>query len=76
MVLYGNFNSKVYMMPQRDVALQIEVPERVRTSLRVRAAQDGETIRMCVLRALRAYGIDVDEEDLVDRRGRDLGGNV
>ena len=63
------------MMPHRDVALQIEVPERVRTSLRVRAAQDGETIRMCVLRALRAYGIEVEDQDLVDRRGRDSSGN-
>ncbi len=67
--------SEELVMPHRDVALQIEVPERVRTSLRVRAAQDGETIRMSVLRALRAYGIDVEDEDLVDRRGRDSSDN-
>ena len=59
-------------MTLREVALQIEVPEQVRASLRVRAAQDGVTIRTCVLRALQHYGIEVDDAALVDRRARDV----
>ena len=58
-------------MIYRDVALQIEIPKAVRTALRVRAAQDGTTMRTCVLRALKDYGIEVDEAMLVDRRARD-----
>ena len=58
-------------MSYRDVAMQIEVPEAVRMALRVRAAQDGTTMRTCVLRALKEYGIEVDDAMLVDRRARD-----
>lgn len=59
-------------MAHREVALQIEVPEDVRAALRVRAAQDGTTMRTCVLRALKEYGIAVDDAALVDRRTKDL----
>lgn len=59
-------------MPHREVALQIEVPEQVRAALRVRAAQDGTTMRTCVLRALKEYGIEVDDAALVDRRTKDF----
>ena len=58
-------------MTHHEVALQIEIPEKVRTALRVRAAQDGTTMRTCVLRALKDYGIEVDDAMLVDRRARD-----
>ena len=59
-------------MTHREVALQIEVPEAVRAALRVRAAQDGTTMRTCVLRALKEYGIAVEDAALVDRRTKDL----
>ncbi len=36
--------------------------------MRLRAAEDGITERVLVLRALRAYGLPVAEGDLVDRR--------
>jgi hypothetical protein len=36
--------------------------------VRLRAAEDGITERVLVLRALRAFGLPVAEEDLVDRR--------
>jgi len=53
-----------------DVPLQVEIPNSVRRSVRLRAATDGDTMRTCVLKALRAYGIEVDEDDLTDRRQR------
>jgi len=57
-------------MTDRDVPLQVEIPDSVRRSLRLRAAADGDTMRTCVLKALRDYGIKVKESDLTDRRRR------
>lgn len=57
-------------MTSEDVPLQVEIPIRVRRSVRIRAAADGDTMRTCVLKALRAYGIDIDEDELTDRRRR------
>ena len=58
------------MTTNGDVPLQIEIPDTVRRLVRIRAAADGDTIRTCVLKALRAYGIEVDEDNLTDRRQR------
>ena len=57
-------------MIDKDVPLQVEIPERVRRGVKMRAANDGDTMRTCVLKALRDYGIEVMEDDLIDRRGR------
>ena len=57
-------------MIDKDVPLQVEISERVRRGVKMRAAADGDTMRTCVLKALRDYGIEVMEDDLIDRRGR------
>ena len=53
-----------------DVPLQVEIPESVRRAIKIRAAADGDTMRTCVLKALQGYGIEVEDNDLIDRRRR------
>ena len=53
---------------EKDVALQVMVPERIKRQVSVRAAQDGTTHRTIILTALRAIGLVVDERDLCDKR--------
>lgn len=52
----------------RDIALQVMVPARIKRQVSVRAAEEGTTQRTIVLTALRAIGIAVNEEDLCDKR--------
>ena len=51
-----------------EESLQITVPLVTKKSLKVRAAENGETMRVIVLRALAAAGISVPEAELQDRR--------
>jgi hypothetical protein len=52
--------------------LPMEVPEYVIDSLKKRAAKDkGTSVRFVVLSALKAYGIEVDDEELVKDKRRD-----
>lgn len=55
---------------EKDVPVQVMVPEKVRRQLAIMSAERGESIRMVVLRALGEIGIKVPKEQLVDRRGR------
>lgn len=48
--------------------LQITVPQATKKSLKMRAAETGETMRVIVLRALAAAGIQVPQTELLDRR--------
>lgn len=48
--------------------LQIAVSSATKKDLRMKAAESGETIRLIVLRALFAAGVEVPSEDLLDRR--------
>lgn len=52
----------------RDVSLQVMVPARVKREVSLRAAQEGTTQRTIILRALKAVGIMVRDEELCDRR--------
>ena len=54
----------------REEYLQILIPSSTRQHLGVRAAKSRETMRMIVLKALKAYGVPVPEGAMVDRRGR------
>lgn len=51
-----------------EEALQITVPPVTKRSLKVRAAESGETMRVIVLKALAAAGIQVPQTELQDRR--------
>lgn len=48
--------------------LQITVPQVTKKSLKIRAAETGETMRVIVLKALAAAGIQVPQTELQDRR--------
>lgn len=55
---------------EKDVPIQVMVPEKVRRQLAMMSAERGESIRTVVLRALGEIGIKVPKEQLIDRRGR------
>lgn len=52
----------------RDVSLQVMVPERVKREVSLRAAQESTTQRTIILRALKAIGVMVKDDELCDRR--------
>lgn len=56
--------------PQREkeVRLQIDVPEMVRRAIKARAVQDGESAREVILRALQKDGFDIPDDLIRDRR--------
>ena len=51
-----------------DEHLQVQVPAVTKRALGQRALDDREPIRMIVLRALKAYGLDVPADAIQDRR--------
>lgn len=53
-----------------DEHLQIQVPQVTKRDLGQRALDAREPIRMIVLRALQAYGVNVPPEAISDRRKR------
>lgn len=56
-------------LPEKDDEhLQVQVPSATKLDLAVKAAKAREPIRMVVLRALEAYGVEVPAEAIQDRR--------
>lgn len=53
-----------------DSPLTVKIPAYVHTALKVQSATLGKTQRQIILEALKGWGIDVKEEDIVDRRGK------
>ncbi len=51
-----------------DEHLQVQVPSATKLDLAVKAAKAREPIRMVVLRALDAYGVEVPSGAIQDRR--------
>ncbi len=51
-----------------DEHLQIQVPAITKRHLGIRAVETRESIRIIVLRALKAYGVPVPDEAIFDRR--------
>ena len=56
----------------REVPLQVLIPERIRRQLGVRAAEEGRSLRELILRAVRSLGIDVTDDEIKGKRGRKL----
>lgn len=52
----------------KEVALQVMVPARIKREVSVRAAQEGITQRTIILRALKAIGFVVNDDELFDKR--------
>src|SRR5215203_4978967 len=48
--------------------LQAMVPASVERAVKIRAAEEGTTVRTLILKGLKAIGVDVSEEELRDRR--------
>jgi hypothetical protein len=55
---------------EREVPLQVLIPERIRKRLAVKAAEEGQSLRALILRAIRGLGIEVTEADIKGKRGR------
>ena len=55
---------------EREVAIQVMVAPAVHKQVALMSAQQGESMRAVVLRGLKAIGLDIPDEDLVDRRSR------
>jgi hypothetical protein len=55
---------------EREVPLQVLIPERIRKRLAVKAAEEGQSLRALILRAIRGLGIEVSEADIKGKRGR------
>lgn len=53
-----------------EVPLQVMVPASVRRRVGVLSAERGENLRTTILRGLVAIGVEVPDDELVDRRGR------
>lgn len=52
----------------KDVSLQVMVPTRIKRQVSLRAAQEGATQRTIILRALKAIGFVVKDDELCDKR--------
>ncbi|WP_295840168.1 hypothetical protein [uncultured Xanthomonas sp.] len=52
----------------KDVSLQVMVPTRIKREVSLRAAQEGATQRTIILRALKAIGFVVKDDELCDKR--------
>ena len=55
---------------EHEVPLQVLIPAHVRRRLGVMAAEEGESLRTLVLRAIRSLGIAVTDEEIKGKRGR------
>jgi hypothetical protein len=61
---------EVAVADDREVTLQITIPRRVRRQLDRLAFEREETLRAVILRAVRSLGVEVDDDELKDKRGR------
>lgn len=61
---------KTSLEKQRQVPIQVMVPEPVRRQVALMGAERGENLRTIVLRGLKAIGVDIPSSELVERRGR------
>jgi hypothetical protein len=57
---------------EREVPLQVLVPESIRRRLGVKAAEEGRSLRELVLTAIRSLGIEVTDAQIKGKRGHKL----
>jgi hypothetical protein len=53
-----------------EVPLQVLVPRHIHRKLGVKAAEESQSLRALVLRAIRSLGIEVTDEEIRGKRGR------
>lgn len=51
-----------------DAQLSVVLPASIVRAVKIRAAENGETLRAVVLRALKADGFKVPDREIADRR--------
>jgi len=59
-----------YQQIEKEVPIQVMVPSDIHKQVALISVENGESIRTVVLRGLKAIGVDVPDDQLVDRRGR------
>jgi hypothetical protein len=55
---------------ESEVPLQVLIPASIRKQLAFKAAEEGQSLRALVLRAIRSLGVTVTEADIKGKRGR------
>ncbi len=55
---------------EAEVPLQVRIPAGVHRQLAIKAAEQGESLRTLVLRALRSTGVEISDADVQGKRGR------
>ena len=53
-----------------EVPLQVLIPANIRKQLAFKAAEEGQSLRALVLRAIRSIGITVTDAEIKGKRGR------
>jgi hypothetical protein len=53
-----------------EVPLQVLIPASIRKQLALKAAEEGQSLRALVLRAIRSLGINVTDAEIKGKRGR------
>ncbi len=53
-----------------EVPLQVLIPANIRKQLALLAAEEGESLRSLMLRAIRSLGVTVTDADIKGKRGR------
>jgi hypothetical protein len=53
-----------------EVPLQVLIPSSIRKQLAFKAAEEGQSLRALVLRAIRSLGITVTDAEIKGKRGR------
>ena len=51
-----------------DSPLTVKIPGYVHRALKIKSAETGKTQREILLEALKGWGIEVDDSDIIDRR--------
>jgi len=55
---------------EREVPLQVLIPANIRKQLALKAADEGESLRALVLRAIRSLGVTVTDAEIAGKRGQ------
>ena len=53
-----------------EVPLQVLIPRNIRKELAMKAAEEGESLRALMLRAIRSLGVKVTDAEIAGKRGQ------
>ena len=70
MTRHSKAPSRAGSSARADAPLQVMIPIAVKRQLAFLSAEKGESYRTLMLRGLRAIGLDIPDDELVDRRKR------